>query len=62
MQQISCECEDCIYNDHGDCAQDYVIISNNVLTAGGFLPICTDYREKKCTGEDKWEKLSHLHF
>ena len=46
MQQISCECEECIYNDHGDCAQDYVTISNNVLTLGGFLPICTDYRER----------------
>ena len=54
MIRFSCTCKDCIHNDQdGDCNSDWVTISNDTLTGGGFLPICEDYQEREDGEEDE---------
>lgn len=43
---VICHCEECKNNKDGYCELDEVCISNNELTAAGFVPLCTDYEEK----------------
>lgn len=46
--RVSCYCEECKYRDEdGDCSKDWITISDEDMTAAGFLPICKDYEEKK---------------
>lgn len=46
--QVICHCEECKNNKDGYCELDEVVISNNELTAAGFLPMCEDYEEETC--------------
>ena len=46
--QVICHCEECNYNHDGHCKQDAIVISESVLTAAGFLPMCEDYEEETC--------------
>ena len=51
---IKCNCESCIHwsKDGGDfvneggCTLDTITISDNNVTAAGFIPMCEEYREK----------------
>ncbi len=45
---VICHCEECKNNKDGRCELDEVCISNNELTAAGFVPLCTDYEEETC--------------
>ena len=45
---VICHCEECKNNKDGYCELDEVCISNNELTAAGFVPLCTDYEEETC--------------
>lgn len=43
---VRCYCEECKHNEDGYCGETMIYISNNELTAAGFLPQCTDYEEE----------------
>lgn len=47
MTIIRCECTSCEYNDNdGGCSKEYITISDEDMTAAGFLPLCKDYKEE----------------
>ena len=45
--KVNCECTECVHNEDGECNYYGVTISNNNLTAAGFIPVCQDYEEKE---------------
>lgn len=49
---IFCECTSCEYYDDGTCAADEITISDNDMTAAGFLPVCQNYVEHPAERED----------
>lgn len=54
MPNFFCNVKSCRYNDlDGGCKQPYgPTITEDVLTAAGFLPMCEDYKEKEGVSND----------
>lgn len=51
--EFSCYVRSCRYNDQdGGCEKEFPVISEDILTAAGFLPMCRDYEEQEGGGED----------
>jgi hypothetical protein len=44
---VRCYCEECVHNDDGYCGEAIIYISNEEMTAAGFIPQCTDYEERQ---------------
>ena len=49
MNTVHCDNEDCKYNEDRYCERDHVWIEQ-VYTASGFHPICTEYEEEEDNG------------
>lgn len=47
MPTVICNCEECKHNEDGYCGENTILISNNDLTAAGFVPLCKDYEEEE---------------
>lgn len=45
MPYVRCYCEECKNNVEGECDAIGICISNDELTAAGFIPRCMDYEE-----------------
>lgn len=58
---IFCECTSCEYYDDGTCAADDITISDNDMTAAGFLPICQNYDEHPLEREDLGDYPDAIH-
>lgn len=50
--EFSCYVRSCRYNDQdGGCEKEFPVITEDELTAAGFLPMCRDYEEREGGGE-----------
>lgn len=51
---VKCQCESCVhwsknggdFVNEGGCTLDTITISDDNVTAAGFIPMCEEYREK----------------
>lgn len=44
--KVKCDCKDCKHNIDGWCEEELITITDEEMTAAGFLPLCTDYEEQ----------------
>lgn len=47
MPTVICKCEGCKHNENGYCGENIITISDDELTAAGFLPQCKEYEEEE---------------
>lgn len=47
MITVNCTADSCEYNDDGECAKLNITISDEEMTAAGFIPTCQEYREEE---------------
>lgn len=52
MPNIECDCTECKWNERWHCIRTSVKVSNNDMTAAGFVPLCKDYEEEDDEGHN----------